>query len=258
MDTMKKPALIAWLVSAFAGSLLADAPQIVLDGVRQRYPWNNDVDIDYTVSGVEEPANVFVRFRLKENAEAEPVTLTEFGDISTLAEASNGTYRVVWRADRERSGHFFSTNAVMTAELVYSPNMEGMPYNVFKDYIVVDLSGGVSAETFPVSHVTMTVDAATNTFNTAEYKTNKLVLRRVGACTFPMGEETQPYYDTTLAPETPHEVTLTKDFFIGIYEVTQKQYELVTGVAASYGDRPVVNVSCYNMRGDAGGVLEKP
>ena len=46
--------------------------------------------------------------------------------------------------------------------------------------------------------------------------------------------------------------TLTKDFYIGVFEVTQKQWELVMGVnPATYkGDmRPVETVSYDNIRG---------
>ena len=35
-----------------------------------------------------------------------------------------------------------------------------------------------------------------------------------------------------------HQVTLTKDFYIGVYEVTQEQYELVTGTNHSYFNSP--------------------
>jgi hypothetical protein len=51
----------------------------------------------------------------------------------------------------------------------------------------------------------------------------------------------------------PKTVTLTQDFYIGVYEVTQRQWELVMGTNPSnfqtpewYAKRPVENVS-YNM-----------
>ena len=46
--------------------------------------------------------------------------------------------------------------------------------------------------------------------------------------------------------ETPHEVTLTKPFKLGVYEVTQEQYEKVMGVNPSKSkgaNNPVENVS---------------
>ena len=51
-----------------------------------------------------------------------------------------------------------------------------------------------------------------------------------------------------------YEVTLTKPFYCGVFEVTQKQYELVTGnnPSQSKGDmRPVEKVSWNMIRGDS-------
>jgi formylglycine-generating enzyme required for sulfatase activity len=110
-------------------------------------------------------------------------------------------------------------------------------------YIVVDLSGGPDAELYPVS----LLDDVPEGGWTEEYKTTKLVLRRIEPGTFTMGSPTDElgrYID-----ETQHQVTLTNAYYIGVFETTQKQYELITGSNPSYykGDvRPVENVS-YNM-----------
>jgi len=44
--------------------------------------------------------------------------------------------------------------------------------------------------------------------------------------------------------EAYHRVTLTKNYYLGVYEVTQRQYELVTGKRPSYFS----NADCYAMR----------
>lgn len=52
--------------------------------------------------------------------------------------------------------------------------------------------------------------------------------------------------------EVQHKVTITKPFYIGVFEITQKQYELITGENPSdfKGDsRPVENVSYDMIRG---------
>ena len=80
-----------------------------------------------------------------------------------------------------------------------------------------------------------------------EYKTSKLVLRRIAAGTFTMGS-------SNAYRNQPHEVTLTKPYYIGVFEVTQKQYELVMGSNPSNykGDmRPVEQVSWNMIRGDS-------
>ena len=114
-------------------------------------------------------------------------------------------------------------------------------------YLVVDLSGGPSAITYPVSRL----DAEPQGGWTDEYKTTKLVLRRIPAGDFTMGCEPSELGYTGYE-SIPHRVTITKPFYIGVFEVTQKQYQLVTGDSPSYfkGDmRPVENVSWSMIRG---------
>ena len=103
-------------------------------------------------------------------------------------------------------------------------------------YCVVDLSAGPNASKYPVSYLAAEPKGGW----TDEYKTKKLVLRRIEPGTFMMGGK--------------YEVTLTKPFYMGVFEVTQKQYELVTGSNPSQhkGDmRPVEKVSWNAIRGDS-------
>jgi formylglycine-generating enzyme required for sulfatase activity len=56
--------------------------------------------------------------------------------------------------------------------------------------------------------------------------------------------------------ETLHDVTLSGDFYIGVFEITQAQWELVMGDNPAYfiGDsRPVDTVSFEDIRGASGG-----
>jgi len=102
---------------------------------------------------------------------------------------------------------------------------------------------------FPVSYLTAVPSGGW----TDEYKTTKLVLRRIPAGTFIMGspgEELGRFDD-----ETQHVVTLTQPFYMGVFEVTQKQWELVMGNTPSYfnnatyyGSRPVEQVTYYQIR----------
>ncbi len=62
---------------------------------------------------------------------------------------------------------------------------------------------------------------------TDEYKTTKLVLRRIPAGTFLMGSPNDELGRDS--DEAQHTVTITKDFYIGVFEVTLRQWELVMG-----------------------------
>ncbi len=85
-----------------------------------------------------------------------------------------------------------------------------------------------------------------------------LVLVRVPAGTFQMGSPTTEQGHQ--ANETLHEVTLTRDYYLGKYEVTQEQWLAVTGTNPSHfsacgDDCPVENVSWDDVAGP-GGFLE--
>jgi formylglycine-generating enzyme required for sulfatase activity len=90
---------------------------------------------------------------------------------------------------------------------------------------------------------------------TDEHKTTKLVLRRIPATTpdFTMGGRSTDYPGASDAGL--HQVTLTQDFYIGVFEVTQRQWELVMGNKPSYFNnpsyyqtRPVEQVSYFDIR----------
>ena len=211
-------------------------PSITLNRVQQRYPWNGLVDIDYTVAGVDQPTNYYVKFTVETNGVADAIIASVFLDDSTLVNASNGTYRVTWHTTND-GYQFFDKGATVKADLVFSPgDKSASPYYLLK-YLVIDLSAGPGATHYPVTtEYFATLDEATNKYSAAEYKTNKLVLRRIKRGTFTMGSpenEIARGPNTTLHGETQHQVTLTRDFLMGIYEFTQRQYELVMGTNPS-------------------------
>ncbi len=103
-------------------------------------------------------------------------------------------------------------------------------------YCVIDLSAGMSASSYPVTYL----DAIPSGGWTDEYKTTRLVMRYIEAGAYKM--------------QNTCYVTLTKPFYCGVFEVTQRQYELVTGSnpSAYKGDmRPVEMVSWNMIRGDS-------
>ena len=81
-------------------------------------------------------------------------------------------------------------------------------------YLVIDLSGGTNAVSYPVSHL----DAMPKDGWTDEYKTSKLVLRRIDPGTFTMGcTIDEAGYNGGEA--VPHKVTVTNRFYISVFEV---------------------------------------
>ena len=115
-----------------------------------------------------------------------------------------------------------------------------MTSDISKTYMVLDLND------YSVSYL----DDVPSCGWTDEYKTEKLVLRHITAGTFVMGspEDELGRRDD----EKQHKVTMTKPFYIGVFQVTQKQFELVTGKNPAFykGEmRPVEYVSYDMLRG---------
>ncbi len=121
-------------------------------------------------------------------------------------------------------------------------------------YLVIDLSAGPSASSYTASYMSSPPSGGW----TDEYKTTKLVLRRIPAGTFIMGSPESEL--GRWSDETQHQVTLTQDFYIGVFPVTQRQWERVMGDWPSFFNntthrnaRPVERVSYNMIRGsDAG------
>ncbi len=122
------------------------------------------------------------------------------------------------------------------------------------DYLVVALSGGPTAERYPVRVLR---DVPRDGWSEV-YKTSKLVLRRIPARTFTMGSPSREIGREAehQCVETLHDVSISKEFWIGVFEVTQKQWELVMGWNPSAFDgamRPVENISYDMIRGGSCG-----
>lgn len=122
------------------------------------------------------------------------------------------------------------------------------------DYLVVDLSAGPTANHYPLSYTNAEPAGGWGD----RYKTTNLVLRRIPGGAFTMGSPTNELGREE--DEFPHPVRLTKDFYIGVFEVTQKQWERVMGTWPSWftnatyrNPRPVEQVSFQGIRGAVAG-----
>ncbi|MBQ6137877.1 MAG: SUMF1/EgtB/PvdO family nonheme iron enzyme [Kiritimatiellae bacterium] len=224
---MKKSVLFTVVIGSYI--CIAATPTITGVTAQQRYPWNGKVDISYTVTGdiAAEAKQVggFAWLKVSAvdlDANETYVATQQFGDAALAA----GRHTIVW--DMEAEGLAFkSTNVVFKVA------------GETAKYCVVDLSSGANAMSYPVTYM---AEPPSGGFNVNEYKTTKLVLTYIKAGTFKMQGSTN--------------VTLTKPFFCGLFEVTQKQYSLVMGATPSNfsGDTlPVEMVSYNTIRGSSNG-----
>ena len=143
---------------------------------------------------------------------------------------------VVWDAGADLPD--FASDLVrvrITADNASGPNL----------YLVVDVSGGPAATNYPVTYLSS--QPILNDF----YRKTKLLLRKIPAGNFVMGspmDELGRYSD-----ENQHTVTLSSNFYMGVFQVTQAQYtNVMGGTNPSYfhgAMRPVEYVSWDMARG---------
>ena len=213
-------------VFGLVGAALAlecSAVTLSVDKVQQRYPWNGLVDIDYTIGFAEGEAPIDVRqerlvFTLVDESVSPATTngMHYLNDGAPLATTA-GTYRVTWNANADGVTTVSDAAKVRLALRRWAPK-----------YMIVDVSGGTAAETFDVSYM----DAPPTTeggFNCNEYKGDKIVFRLIPPGSFVMGSDPSVYSRKTNGSEDQHNVVLSKAFYIGIFELTQKQYVNIMG-----------------------------
>lgn len=188
----------------------------------QRYPWNGKVDIDFMIDSAVEGSNFTVSVSAEDTVGKTNVVLSavRYDDkipLSRLGKIAAGRHRLTWDGDADVPDTLipslaFSVSAWAGETVFPDPEL----------YMVVELSGGMSAGQYPVSYLPSVPKGGW----TDEYKTTKLVLRKIPG----------------------------KQFYAGVFEVTQKQWELVMGykpIAKKAHSTDAYDVSCdYNCLGD--------
>lgn len=199
---------------------------------RQRYPWNGMVDIDYTITGSD----------TEDTAIAVKVTDTDTGKVYTptnFLEAPPtvaGRHRITWSTEADGLNLIASNVTVTVSLLKY--DAAAITNDLF---YVIDLSGGPAATRWPVSCLAAVPKGGW----TKEYKTTKLVLRRIekGSISGINGG----IYGAVSS------ITIDKPYYIGVFEVTSAQYALMKG---GTGDaRPQERISYNTLRGTSAGAL---
>ena len=227
-------ALLSFLFSCLA-LFAAETARVTNLTATPRTPWNGLVDITYSLECEAPYAAMAVSFQGFDYDRNESIPMTTFTGDGAGVELlpAGGPYHIVWDSASDWSeGH--SSEFTVTATAI----------DFTSDYLVVNLNTG--AVTPSTTGPDLSDDAC---------RTTELWLRRIPKGTFTMGS---PKWEVGREPgnsnskETQHRVTLTENFYIGVFEITQKQYSLIQGSnPSSYkGDtRPVENVSYDTIRG---------
>lgn len=228
----------------------ASAASVTNVSCLQRYPWNGKVDIDFEVVCDRKDVLVYLMPEGWDRDRGLPVYMHTFTGDGADAPVGPGRHRMTWNAETDCPGFHSSS---FTVKMVA---VEGLA-----PYMVVDLSGGPSSTRYPVRYSVRGPD-----LSDAKCRTTELWLRLVPPTTFWMGS---PDYElgrfdqgTHVRTETLHQVTLTRPYYIGVFELTWGQWRAVSSEtparAISYGttfpdDCAMSFVSYGAMRGDGAG-----
>lgn len=247
---MNKFMYVALSLLAAASAHAAAIEQVI---VRQQWPWSTDVKVEYRISGVDaqHPVNLGVKAyngdveldasRLEESITGdrygicesgvgqfiidpvtafgtEKVALANFKVKLTLSESDANANEVIYKIfdlDPEN----LNPNGTFKCTDVTRADIKNKHYGDFEtDY----------NQLFAGANSTVANQLIwTGVTNNPAYKTTKLVMRKIPAGTFSMGQTGGNFSGNTNA-EQVHDVTLTKDFYICVYPVTQEQYRKLT------------------------------
>ena len=216
---------------------------------KQRYPWNEYIDLKFDLDcGSRPSATVTVSAKDKLTGKYLPVnTLWEVGNGPTnnYLVISSGKKHLIWNAGADLPSGYSSQNVDVTVTALAASEISS------SQYFIIDLSAGPNATSYPKYFI----DAIPAEGWTDEFKTTKLVMRCVNPTAFKgLGRKSSDWsgmigdgvWDESVT------VSLSKKYYIGVFEITQKQWELVMGTNPSIfkGDtRPVENVSWDMVRG---------
>ena len=166
------------------------------------------------------------------------------GDVNRFI-ATTGPKTISWRPDKDWPGNkvISGAQAVVTAWSTNAP----------PDIMVVSLMADKTVEYFPSEAYLPETDGVSDEI----YKTDKLLLKKVHSAnvTWRMGPSRVPWENGIMNDDCyPHLVTLTEDFYVGVYKVTQKQYQRIMNARPSHftnewETRPVECVSYKTLRG---------
>ena len=234
---MKNSVLLALVALIAVSSLGASIPKIKANSVS--VTGSPDVTVTYELEG---EAAIITAEAFVGGAPLDPKAFTAMdGDVNRKVET--GVRSFVWKAGKESS-------PIQASD--FQVKLRAWPLTNPPDWMIVDLQTGA------VNYYTTTNAFPLGGLANDVYRKTKLVMRHIPAknVTWTMGIATNEAGAVNISRTTQHEVTLTKDYWLGIYEVTQMQYDQFSGVTrhavwrtADDADvRPTENISFKQLR----------
>ena len=243
--------ILAALAATASAALPAAVPEI--SGVAMTQASDRLVTITYTLADAPAVVTVDVQTNVTGDVWASiggEAVWNAAGDVwkkvgDGLTEGNSTSGTITWRPDHSWPDHKIADGGARAVVTAWA--LDNTP-----DYMAVDVSatGGAGTQTYYPA-----ADFVPGGVTNAEYKTSVLLMRKIMAkdVTWTMGSTTLET-KRNATRETAHRVTLTNNYYIGVYQVTQAQWDLIqpSRLAPSYFNnaadramRPVEQV-CYN------------
>jgi len=267
---MKKCSVLLAAVFAVASLRAATVEQVI---VRQQWPWSTDVKIEYMLSGVDasQPVDISIKaFNGETEIDSSRIASAVSGDVYGVTEAVGtiildpvkafGTERVAF--DRFRVKLSAENSSESSQEVLYRiVDLQTKEVTeVKRGDILNGLYGSFETDFSFVGTTSLTnVLIWTGVTNDVKYMTTHLVLRKI-----PVANEihylgpNESTFDGVTTPAAQRPVKLTKNYWMGVFEVTQDQMnriypECKRKSSFSNSDyaatRPAEDIYYYDMRG---------
>ena len=258
MNSKSMAAIMTAASMALPAASFAAVPQV--SGVTMTQATSSRlVTIEYTLADAPAVVTLDVQTNATAGATADDPGWASIGGVAVCnaegdvwKQVATGTRTITWRPDLSWPDHKIADGGARAVVTAWS--LDNTP-----DYMVVDLTatGGAGTQRYypgvdflPGAQLGQTGAITNNPI----YKTTTIVMRKIMAkgVTWTMGSTSLETLRS--ANETAHQVTLTNNYYMGVFEVTQSQWGLVSSVnpypwftnVADCAMRPVECV-CFNM-----------
>ena len=245
---MKKSTQLLFAALAAQAANAADIGDVI---VRQQWPWSTDVKVEYKVTGVTTPVDVSVT-AYNGNIQLDSATLEAAISGDRYGISQSGVYSFTidpvsaFGTNQIALGDFrvrlsISDSAIQNADEVLYKVFDlttGECQNLTRaDFYNGKVESGAFVTNFAAigtGYSTSLSDVLiwTGVTNNIKYKTTHLVMRKIPAASagvWTMGTlpaSTEPSW----RKDTNHLVRITYDYYIGVFELTQRQFSFCTNV----------------------------